>query len=291
MATAVRIQIHGMMKLNNKENMTMKKFMTNIKTLAALLITASAFIACSSDDNTTDEQPVNPTQKTYTLTIKASKGDNAASRITRVLSLVDNTLNATWAVGEQVKVYKGETLLGSLEAQTNGISTTLSGTLEGDIKQNDNLTLKFCSPEYASQKGTLEDIAANCDYAEATVTVASVEGGKITTTADADFINKQAIVKFTLLDKESGNGINATSLFVSVVDGENLIASYIVTPEEATDVLYVAIPEIDSKKMELSAYVGEDTYIYSKKSVTFNNGRYYDITVNMTKTSVTPIEN
>lgn len=260
MATAVRIQIRGTMKLNNKENMIMKKFMTNIKTLAALLITASAFIACSSDDNTTDEQPVNPTQKTYTLTIKASKGDNAASRFTRALSLVDNNLTATWTAGDQVTVYnetKGKDLVGYLEAQGNGGNTTLSGTLTGTIEEGDELTLKFRSPEYASQEGTLGYIADHCDYAEATVTVASVDGGKITTTADADFINKQAIVKFTLLDKDSDNGINATSLDIVVDDTGT---TYSVKPKEPINVLYVALPDITSKNLSFSALVGDDTY-------------------------------
>lgn len=267
----------------------MKKFMTNIKTLAALLITASAFIACSSDDNTTDEQPVNPTQKTYTLTIKASKGDNAASRITRALSLVDNNLTATWTAGDQVTVYnktKGKDLGGYLEAQGNGGNTTLSGTLTGTIEEGDELTLKFRSPEYAYQEGTLGYIAANCDYAEATVTVASVDGGKITTNEDADFNNKQAIVKFTLQDKESGNGINAMSLDVYVNDVNYGTTHYIVEPKDITGEFYVALPGITAKKLVLttSTLGGESgviIYSFTRNSVTFYNGQYYDITVNM----------
>ena len=58
----LRTPTHGAMK--NKEDTTMKKFMTDIKTLAALLMAGAAFTACSSDDNTIDEQPVNPAQKT-----------------------------------------------------------------------------------------------------------------------------------------------------------------------------------------------------------------------------------
>ena len=51
--------------------MTIKNFMTSIKTLAALLMAGAAFAACSSsDDEILNDQPiVNPTApKTYTMT-------------------------------------------------------------------------------------------------------------------------------------------------------------------------------------------------------------------------------
>ena len=60
----------------------MKKYFSNIRTLAALLMAGAAFAACSSDDNSI-EQPANPTApKTYTLTVNASKGD-ASTRALR----------------------------------------------------------------------------------------------------------------------------------------------------------------------------------------------------------------
>ena len=61
--------------------MTIKNFMTSIKTLAALLMAGAAFAACSSsDDEILNEQPVNPTEpKTYTMTIQATKGGDAAT--------------------------------------------------------------------------------------------------------------------------------------------------------------------------------------------------------------------
>ena len=83
----------------------MKKMMTNIKTLAALLIASATFAACSSDDSII-EQPVTPTApKTFTMTVQASKGDAAA---TRGLSLDGKTLNVKWNEGEEVIVMQGE---------------------------------------------------------------------------------------------------------------------------------------------------------------------------------------
>ena len=84
----------------------MKKFMTDIKTMAALFIAGVAMTACSSDDNF-EQQPENPAQKTYTMTVNASKGDDA---MTRALALDEsgekNVRNATWTEGEVILVYQ-----------------------------------------------------------------------------------------------------------------------------------------------------------------------------------------
>ena len=188
--------------------------------LAALLIASATFAACSSDDNTIDQQPAQPAgQQVYTMTVNAQKGGDAAT--TRALRLDDKTLNATWATTENIYVKKGDTwATGSLKPQTDGTTATLKGTLSGiTIAGSDVLTLQFPKSgdiSYDGQLGTLEDIAANFDYATATVTVASVSAtGNITPTeATTTFQNQQAIVKFTLQDN-GGNAINATSLNIS----------------------------------------------------------------------------
>ena len=199
--------------------------------LAALLMAGAAFTACSSDDNIANETqlPVNPTGK-YTMTVNASKGGDAT---TRALSLDGKTLNATWAAGEQVTVYnvtKSAALGGYLEAQSAGASTTLKGSLTGTVEAGDELRLSFLNPVYSGQNGTLAYIAANCDYAKATVTVASVDGGNITTAAAANFANQQAIVKFTLKDAD-GNNLNASSLTIAAASNQLLKGQLHNTPE------------------------------------------------------------
>ena len=160
-----------MRKLTHGKNrsITMKK---NILTLAAQLFVTALLVACSTNDDIADNNTQEQTgKKTYNVMVMACKGSN---NTTRALSLDGSTLNATWKVGEEVTVYKGETLLGTLTAQSNGTSTTLKGTLIGDIAVSDALTLKFLSPDYSGQDGTLEYIATHCDYATATVEVTSV---------------------------------------------------------------------------------------------------------------------
>jgi len=254
----------------------------NILLMAALLIaSATVFNACSSDDNITSEnqQPASTTGK-YTMTVQASKGDGAT---TRALSLSGSTLNATWKTGEKVVVWSSDgttTKYGELEAQSDGANTTLKGTLTTKPADGASLLLKFLSPNYTSQSGTIDYIAANCDYATASVT-AKVVGDDVSTTADANFENQQSIVKFTLKDKGNSDAdINATKLVVS--DGTT---DYTVTPTPATSELYVALPDISSKTLTLTATDGTYHYAYEKSGVTFANGQYYEITVKMSKTA------
>ena len=243
----------------------MKKYLYNIFMLAAVAV---AFVSCEKENT--------PVDGTFTLTVDASK---EGTKGTKQLGLDGSTLNATWAAGEQVKVYKGETLLGTLTPQTTGSAhTKLSGTLEGTIAVGDVLTLKFLSPDYGSQDGTLAYIAANCDYAVATVTVSGFSGDAtktIETTGHANFVNQQAIVKFSLKDTSNAD-ISATQLVVN--DGAT---DYTINRASAASEIYVAIPGFNGQTVRLTATVGSVAYTYEKSGATFTNGQYYEITVKM----------
>ena len=45
--------------------MKMKKILTDIRTMAAVLMASATLAACSSDDNIIEEQPVQPTGPSY----------------------------------------------------------------------------------------------------------------------------------------------------------------------------------------------------------------------------------
>ena len=196
----------------------------NILSLAALLIVSATFVACTNDDNIIDEPQQPAATGTYTMTVNAQKGGDDAT--TRALALDGKTLNASWAVGEEVTVYnntKKAQLDGTLKAQSDGSSTTLKGSLTGTIENGDELILHFNSANYASQSGTLDYIADNCDFAEASITVSSVDGeNNVIPTSAASFVNQQAIVKFILKDKE-GNNLNVSNLSISA--GSNRLVS------------------------------------------------------------------
>ena len=246
----------------------------------ALFVAGVTMTGCQKDNNDPEQKAE---AKTYKMSIKASMGaDDQANGQRKVLGLDGNTLNATWAIGEKVTVYnetKGAALGGYLEAQEAGASTTLLGELSGEVETGDLLTLKFCSPNYAAQAGTLDYISANCDYAVAeNVEVSSVDGETIYTEQAATFANQQAIVKFTLQDAANSSAISASELVVELAG-----ATYTITPAAAASELFVALPACSAQDIALTATVGTDTYTYEKTGVSFANGQYYPITVKMNK--------
>ena len=308
----------------------MKRFIktTGWLAMAAAIIFGTA--ACSSsDDSIAEQQPVNPTApKTYTMTVQATKpsGDDAA---TRGLSLDGKTLNATWKQGETVDVYKiaGDetyTSVGTLTAQADGASATLSGDLSGSFAAGDNLALFFLGGEmhYDGQSGVLlsadganNSIEDNYDYAAAYGVVTAVEGTTLTVKNQGDnadqiaFANQQAIVKFTLKDKATGSAISVNSLTLHDA-GNNiyLIIDYLhrgsanmgdlaVTRSTAGSEFYVAIKTKEeggapaSLDLTLTAVDEESDpaspvyYTYAKSGVSFIPGQYYEVTVSMTKLS------
>lgn len=305
----------------------MKKFMKSIQMMAALLLAVAATTACSNDDNAIDETTPATTgaPKTYTLTVTASKGGEAT---TRALSIDGKTMNATWAAGDVIKVLKKDKRstpaifrdLGTLSATTvsaDGLTATFTGsfadanvTAAGGLSEGDKLVLAFpgnrltslsgLTFNYNGQDGALTKIATDYDYCMTStkesemVTVASVDGGVVTTTGTASFTNQQAIVRFTLMDAD-GDPIYPTSLDITVNGLENTynpLAEYGMSPGGAqtltltssgtTNVVYAAVRGFSSKDVTLTAKLGSDTYTYTKSSVSFDNGKYYAIGVKMT---------
>ena len=260
----------------------------NVLILSALCFATMSlvFSGCKKENN----DPQEPAKvQTYQMSIQASKGaDNQANGPRRVISPGDGgTLTAAWQTGDEVSVFNYtsyELLEGQLTARSNGVNTLLTGTLSGTVNVGDNLQLSYKtrnSANYANQEGTLEYISDKCDYATASVTVATVNGGVITTEADATFANQQAIVKFTLVNKADDAVLNATKLIVKVGS-----ETYTVTPASATSEMYVAIPLYpypEPQQVTLTATVGGNTYTLVKTDVSLANGKFYQITAQMSQ--------
>lgn len=269
-------------------------------TLLALLTACAVLTACSDDEETS------PQVKTFQMTVDATKQvDVNMSRPRRALSLDGSTLNASWATTEHVYVQgtlesNGEKFWfnGSLKPMSAGTTTRLNGavslpdgwaiSIDEAIGDPHILTLQFPRKEvdYTDQKGTLADIAANYDYAIATGVHYDIVGNHIEGTTTADFENLQAIVKFNLIDKANGTDmLNPTALTVNYDSG---IIELTDIPDatystNGNGVLFVAIPGFSDKTVKLTATVGNDTYTFTKKDVTFTDGKYYEINVKMKK--------
>lgn len=260
--------------------------MKRILSTAGWLVVAAALTigmtACSGSEDIADSQQIpagEAAPKTYTMTIEASKGGGAQARATRsggtvmcatwadgsdeamteqacgatrALGLSDNgnTLNASWTVGDVVKVLKVGTTsyptvyfdLGTLAAVLVSDETcTLMGSFNNNqieaahgLGEGDKLVLVApgdgnkagsggdITLTYTGQNGTLAKIASDYDYCMTSmigsnmVSVASVDNGNITTTGTATFAPQQAIVRFTLVDEDDNpivpNSLTITSL-------------------------------------------------------------------------------
>ena len=245
--------------------------------LAAALTAVTVFYACNKVEN--ELQPQAPQEPgaapAYTLTVEAEKGNT-----TKALADAGTTLTSSWAAGDNVEVYSaGNDDLGTLTpAVSSTSSTTLSGELTTAPAVGDVLTLKFKTNNYTNQKGTLEYIAANCDYATATVTVTEVTGKSIQTTP-ANFVSQQAIVKFTVRDSGDTADLNVGELLVN--DGTT---TYTITPDPPAtpSVLYVALESFSEKTVTLSAHAGSVYYDRKSENVTFENGKFYRVKALMT---------
>ena len=286
----------------------MKKYLNSILSMAALLMASAAvFTACSNDDDIIGEQPAASSQQTYTMTIEATKGGDAA---TRALALDGNTLNATWQTTDEVAVYnytQQAALGGHLSPQSAGASATLTGSLTGSVAKDDVVYLRWPSvdADYTGQDGTLETIAQRYDYTTGIAKVTSVDGTAIVAEDSSPsggpvtFTNSQAIVKFTLIDKATNSPINATQFTIDAKVGEEsrLIQSltypdaYTLGPitinrtEPTDNVVYAALPFSGQAKFTfaLTATDGTHNYTYEKAGVSMLNGRYYEVTVKMTR--------
>lgn len=272
-----------------------------------LLMVGLALTACSSDDNGTEPQ----VPKTYYMTVDASKAVNEAfSRMSRrALSLTGSTLNASWETSEKIYV-QGQLTGGDyfwfnnyIQPQSAGTTTRLNGAItlperepytSYEEERRHTLILQFPHSgdmSYTGQNGTLANIAANYDYATATIDVDVIDNRIVPyEEKTAVFANQQAIVKFTLKNADGTILLNPSELNIRVEDVETSYLEDEVTLSSIPDatyetngdgVLYVAIQGFSSKKVILTATVGKENYTFTRSGVTFNDGKYYEINVKM----------
>lgn len=264
-----------------------------------LLATCGSLTACS-DDRMAEELS---TDQGYVLSLSASK--DASAQTTRALTLSGSTLNAIWDEADRVAVWPEDwsAVLGEMTPQTTGdAATRLKASLAKEVAKGDLLHLVFprSTWDYTGQDGTLATIAAQYDYALADVTVADVYGTSVRA-SDALFTNQQAVVCFSLQDK-NGSPLSASSLKVSAAGGKLVQSRHLdgsspvygdltLTPASAASVLHAAIrnDQTTPDTYTLTATIGTDSYRCTQSGVSFANGRYYTVTVKMSAGKVYPI--
>lgn len=237
----------------------------------AALAGAVLWTGCQEkEEDIVKEEPVKEAPQLFTLTVQAVKDVD-----TKALELVEDEygshLKAYWVDGEKVAVYKYDNVsntysnLGKLTVDADESDpqyATLSGTLDSveGVTVGTELSLLFPRAErdYTGQDGTAPSekgsLAKNYDYAEAKVSVTSMENGVITT-GDAEFRNLQRIYRFGFKVGGSGGTAIRVKEFTVDSDSEQLVRKYDyssnkitygsltvkVSGDATTDLLYMAI--------------------------------------------------
>lgn len=251
------------------------------------MLAVLALTACSNNDEATGND-----SHLWDVTLTASMG----GATNRALSEgTGNTLTATFAENDKVVVVDadGKTIVGTLQAQSAGASTTLSGKLdESSLSVGEVVTLRYLSAEanYDDQKGTLDGISANQDYAEGTLTVSSTSPLTFTTT-NVTLTSKQSITKFSFTDGTDDVmvntfGIAATGLVQHIeTNGDETVGAVTGTlPSPSSDV-YVALRNNSSNKQTYSFYIKDNAgnWYTGTKSANLGNGKNYKATVQLQK--------
>ena len=264
---------------------------------------ALALFSCTKEmEVSTPQKEQQPeAEKVWTVTVEATRGtddltksvltddgwmEEEADAATKGLELEGNYLKSTWDFKEKVYVYKGDALVGELESQRFGENTTLlAGSLSGSFIVGESLDLYLIGPQnersYIGQKGTLEDIAENFDYAKALVQVESIDSqtGNITLSG-ANFASLQSINEFSFgVAKVKRLTISGVGIV-----GRNDREKYVtVTPDEPINKLYVAISN-DKAGVKISydfLMETEDGRVLTQtKKAALGNGKFYKTGIN-----------
>ncbi len=264
---------------------------------------ALAFFSCTKEmEVPTPQKEQQPeAEKVWTVTVEAARGaddltkavltgdgwiEEEADAATKGLELEGNYLKSTWDFKEKVFVYKGTALVGELESQRFGENTTLlSGSLSGSFTVGESLNLYLVGPEnvrsYIGQKGTLEDIAENYDYARAQVQVEAIDSETdAITLSSASFENLQSINEFSF------GVLKVKSLTISGagIVGRNDREAYVtVTPETPSNKLYVAMSSsLTGEKISYEFLMeSEDGRVLTQtKKASLGNGKFYKAGIN-----------
>ena len=258
-----------------------------MKKVFGIIALALAFAAC--DKNDIDIQPAEkPAEKAEGITITASLAPKTAG--TKAVSEKTNTITSTWETGEHIAIlYEVNDIKHAADAEIIAVdgsgSATISFTVEAGTADNtdcqiiyplsaakdDHTGVKNAATLLAAQNGTLN---ANLDVRVGAGKIhISTPGLSITTQPEAQF----AIFKFTVKNAAGDATVDVKPLTVTISS-----QNYVITPASATDVLFAALPAVNSQTVSFSA-TGSDskTYTCSKGGVTFSAGSYYQSTLKM----------
>ena len=263
---------------------------TKLFFMAALALMTAA---CSNDDNDLTQQPAKAEGIPFTATISLDQ-----SATTRALTENGTTIEATWATGEKVALIytvSATTYVKEAEVTPQGDGTaTISTTLEGSPADDTDVTIVYPASAVdgttkdvktnllASQNGLLTGTGSIAEKYELRKTTTpaklKIDGTTASLKGTVTLTNLIAIFKFTLQDL-SAAAKSATEFKVSANSGYVITT---VTPGSASDVLYVALPEMVAGTYWFNATIDSKPYIAKATTAAATvAGKYYQTTVKM----------
>lgn len=274
-----------------------------INRLFSIAAATMMMVACSSEDTALKNTPAAGPQMQFTATI-AAPGSGATTRTIYTEDTQNKKITVAWKVGDEIAlVHNGVKDVATVKTINSDGSATITGYVTGAtdgakvrlvypaslVKEAKEVTGDNDGTEYTAdetvegklktQGGTLAYIQDNLDFREVKGQLA-VNGSEVTLKSAVKLESCIAIWKLTLSD--GTNNLSATQ--VKIKGGESVLAST-TTLTAGTSVVTLAIRTdvfIDGA-LTIEATVGSETYAYTKaEGATFNPGKYYQSTVNMT---------
>lgn len=274
-----------------------------MRKIALFFAFASVLLSC------TKEKEMRPSGDlgTYTLTLNLDK--EAETAVSKALAVSGKYLSTSWKPGDKLSVYncsRATMMTGHLVTQQSGnTNVCFSGTLTGTVAAGDIIELRWNTPDYARQDGTLSYIANNCDYASAKVTVSSVSGGVIKVNERPTLKARQGIIRLSLKHPD-GRTFDASQASFNIknkiewsatpaskdgagaagegVTNYNLDLYFAELGKKydangGTGVVFLALPEGSSLTVSAAATdnVSHDCYKKVKNPVDVVAGKYYEI--------------
>jgi len=297
--------------------------------VALLIASATFAACSSEDNEIQNEQPADLSAKVYTMTIPASKGDgNAATRGLYIdEGQTKKPLMVDWNGTEKVRVVQDGKVIGTLTATaSSSANTTLSGTVTGvDMTKEIKFILladENGKMDYTGQVGALlteygtGNIEENYDFASYELNAIELQGafkteGSNLVAKDGTIIafeSQQAIVRFEL-QKSDGSTLNASKFFVTDKNTGKLVQSIdaksgtktyghvTLTPSGlSTSSVFNAALNLEGNTSDIrlfaeakDEYGNPELYSFEKENVTFTKGKYYRVTVKMSRITTFPL--
>ena len=264
------------------------KTMKHIIWMAALVLTAATWSACSNrEDITVTEKPEQP--RTFTVTTTLSPRNGVATRST-MTDNGDGSISATWEVGDQIWVSYHSINGNHIEY----VKTTAEVTAVNPLTKAATITLTLTDPwdggdidfgyprsywertkdEHTDQKGTLDDINAN---------FAAITGGGQMTVSDSDVTLPavtmepwMCIWKFSFTDGENDITSAITKLVINFPE-DDYEPPYVVTPS-SLGTIYVALcatVPFNAQPICITAQTASGVYRKTATSATLAAGLTY----------------